>query len=93
MNASSFKRTDQAIFAEVGSDIVALNVERGSSYGLEEVTATVWQLLSEPLTIAQLCEKLTDVYEVDPATCRADVEGLIADFVTEGLVERCGSGS
>ena len=85
---TTFQRSQQAIFSAVGSDIVALNVERGAYYGMEQVTATVWQLLSQPLSIDQLCAKLIGTYDVDPATCRADVEALLAEFEAEGLVER-----
>lgn len=88
MSGPTYKRAEQAIFAEVGSDIVALNVERGQSYGMEEVAATVWQLLARPLTSGQLCAELLALYEVDPAVCRAEVDALLADFEAEGLIER-----
>jgi hypothetical protein len=83
-----YQRSQQAIFSEVGSDIVALNVERGSCYGMEEVTATVWQLLSDPQTLEQICSRLVEIYEVDPETCKVDVQALIGDLESEGLIQR-----
>jgi hypothetical protein len=89
MTTTSFKRTNQAIFAEVGSDVVALNIERGSSYGMEDVAATIWRLLEEPMTTGQLCDNLVGMYDVDRTRCCSDVEALLADLESEGLVERC----
>ena len=71
----------------MGSDIVALHVERGQCYGMEKVTVAVWKLLAEPASLDEICERLIAVYEVDPKVCRADVEKLIGQFRTEGLIE------
>lgn len=82
-----YKRSEKAIFTEVGSDIVALHVERGHCYGLEKVTAAVWKLLAEPASLDEICRHLIGAYEVDPKVCRADVERLIGQFRNEGLIE------
>ena len=85
---TTYQRSPEAIFSEVGGDIVALNVECGACYGMEQVTAAVWQLLADPLTLEQLCDRLVEMYEVDPATCRTDVEALLGEFEAEGIVQR-----
>jgi len=88
MTTIQFKRSDQAIFAAVGDDVVALHVERGKCFGMENVTAAVWNLLSEPLDLDQLCDRLTDCYDVELDRCRAEVSELVGQMVEEGLVER-----
>ncbi len=65
-----------------------MNVERGRCYGMEKVTATVWELLSTPMSADNLCERLTEIYVVEPSTCRSDIEALLATVESEGLVER-----
>ena len=86
--AQMYQRSPEAIFSEVGGDIVALNVARGACYGMEQVTASIWQLLAEPVTLEQLCARLVEMYEVDPATCRGDVEALLGELEAEGMVQR-----
>ena len=81
------RRSQQALSAEVGSDVVALNIAKGACYGMEKVAADVWQLLAQPTDIETICESLTGRYEVDPETCRSDVCRLIEEMVREGLVE------
>lgn len=87
MTGPLFKRSTEALFCEVGADIVALNVEKGQCYGMENVTAVVWNLLEEPATTEQLCDKLVQIYEVPAETCRLEIERLMALLQEEGLIE------
>jgi hypothetical protein len=82
-----YKRSSEALFAEVAGDVVALHVERGQSYGMEKVTANVWRLLEQPSDVDSICDQLARQYDVDPETCRRDVGQLIELFEQEGLVE------
>lgn len=83
----TYKRSELAIFTEVGSDIVALNVERGQCYGMENVTAAIWAMLAEPASVDTICDRLMVQYEVEPERCRSDVDRLIGQFQAEGLIE------
>ena len=88
MKEPAYKRSKAALVADVGEDIVALNVERGFTYGMTGVTAAVWQLLAEPRDLTQLCSELLTLYEVDAETCRKQLSRLLDEMITEGLVER-----
>jgi hypothetical protein len=90
MDMKILRRSQQALSADVGSDVVALNIAKGACYGMEKVAADVWQLLAQPTDIEAICKSLGGRYEVDPETCRADVGRLIDEMVREGLVEVAG---
>lgn len=81
-----FVRSNDAIFSEVGADIVALNISGGFAYGMEKVTADVWRLLEQPQDLVSICNQLVADYEVDPAECRDDVQRLLDQFLKEGLI-------
>ena len=85
--AKRYKRSSEALFAEVAGDVVALHVQKGRSYGMEKVTASVWRLLEQPSDLDSICERLMLEYEVDAETCRREVGQLIELFEQEGLVE------
>jgi transposase InsO family protein len=87
MSEQLYRRSDKALFSGVGEDIVALHVDNGHCYGMEKVSATIWELLAEPIGVGALCDRLTAMYEVEPEVCRADVERLLQDFRNEGLIE------
>jgi hypothetical protein len=82
-----YKRSSDALFAEVAGDVVALHVQRGHSYGMEKVTASVWRLLEQPIDLETICGQLEREYEVDPETCRQEVGQLIELLEQEGLIE------
>lgn len=83
-----FTRSEQALFAEIGDDVVALHLDRGQTYGMEKVTAAVWRLLAQPTDIDSICAGLLENYQVDPGVCRDDVGRLLDQFEREGLIRR-----
>lgn len=87
MSDPLFKRSEKALFANVGDDIVALHLENGFCFGMAEVSAQVWDLLGETVGLDQICDRLMQQYEVDAGTCRAEVGKLLGELVDQGLVE------
>jgi hypothetical protein len=79
-------RCDDLLEADVNGEIVALHVEKGQCYGMNAVASRVWTLLAEPMAPGEICAKLAEEFDVDPDTCRADVQALLADLKSEGLV-------
>jgi len=83
-----YKLTSQQIASKVGDEIVILNHNKGSYYGLNEVGALVWNTLEEePQTLEALCEVVLEEYNIDKKTCTEDVEFLLNDLISEKLVE------
>lgn len=82
-----YRRSPQALSAEVGDDIVALQAERGFAFGLEGVTAAVWQLLDQPRSEDEIVAALLADYDVAESQCRADVAELLGKMRDEGLIE------
>ena len=82
-----YRRVEDTVYAQVEDDIVALNVRQGRCYGMENVTAAVWSLLAEPISLDGICRQLMDTYDVDADECRSDVGRLLDTMHQEGLVE------
>lgn len=81
-----YARSPDAIFSEVEGEFVALNIEKGQCYGMDSIASKVWSLIDVPRSIEEICAALESLYDVDPATCRADVESLLNSLSREGLV-------
>jgi len=92
MTPRLYRRSESALFSNVGEDIVALHVENGHFYGMEKATAAIWELLADPIGIDQMVERLTATYDVAPADCRPDVERIVGQLQQEGLVSVVSSG-
>lgn len=87
MSSRIFARSPQAIFTEVGDDVVALHVDRGFCYGMENVSRAVWKLLEQPSDLDTLCARLIEQFEVDPDICKKEVALLLQQMRDEGLLE------
>lgn len=83
-------RCEELLEADVNGEIVALHIDKGQCYGMNSVASRIWQLLAEPTSPEQICATLAQEYEVDPATCRAEVDTLLADLQAEGLIKPAG---
>ena len=76
-----------ALSAEIDDEVVALDIARGACYGLDAIGARIWSMIESPTAIGDICEALTAAYDVDAATCRADVLDLFMALRAEGLIE------
>jgi hypothetical protein len=83
-----YQLTSEQIASKVAGETVILNHNKGAYYGLDEVGVLVWDALEkEPQTIETLCNMVVEEYEVDREQCRADIDLLLKDLISERLVE------
>lgn len=81
------KRSQQIVDAEVGGEIVALHIEKGTCYGLNKVGSRIWQLSAESKQISTICRILLEDYDVPADQCEKQVLRLLEGLRSEGLVE------
>jgi hypothetical protein len=72
--------------AELGDELVALDPRAGTCFGFNSVATSVWRLLEQPKTFEQLRQSLLDEYEVDPAECSQELQRLLGDMSSRGIV-------
>ena len=75
------------VSCELDGETAILNVQSGDYYGLDEVGASVWRIMSQPHTVAEIIREITSEYDVDPAQCEGDLISLISKLASHGLVE------
>lgn len=63
-----------------------LNLKSGVYYGLDEVGATVWDLIASPRRVGEICDALMQSYEVDAAQCNRDLAVLLSELEDHGLI-------
>jgi hypothetical protein len=79
--------TRDHLSAELGGEAVILDLSGGSYYGLNEVGAHIWGLLSTPTRVEEICTRVEEEFEVDPDRCREAVLQLLREMVGAGLIE------
>lgn len=80
-------RSEGFIEAEIDNEIVALSIEHGTCYGLNQVGSRIWKLLATPARISDLCATLISEYKVDPSVCEREVLDLLEELRAEGLIK------
>jgi hypothetical protein len=85
-SATVVARRDGFVEAEIDGEVVALNIERGSCYGLNRVGSRIWGLLASPVCIGDLCATLLAEYRVDSDVCERQVLDLLEELRSEGLI-------
>ncbi len=80
------ERLDALVEAEVGGELVGLDIERGSCFAFNATATRIWQLIEEPCTLNALCDRLMAEHDVDRATCLADTAAVLADLAGERLI-------
>lgn len=78
-------QAEQSISTVVEGEVVMMNLETNSYYGLDAIGSRIWDLIEEPKTIAEVCAQLMLEYEVDADTCVQEVSALIASLIEEQL--------
>ena len=81
-----YKRSVDLMEAELGDELVALDPRAGTCFGFNSVATSVWRLLEQPKTFEQLQQSLLDAYEVDPAECSQELQRLLGDMSSRGIV-------
>jgi hypothetical protein len=79
-------RNGDWLAAKVGDELVMMSAAKGNYVGLSEVGARIWELIETPCTIESLCDTLVAEYDVDPATCRAEVDAFLTTLDQQGAV-------
>jgi hypothetical protein len=73
--------------AEVDGEVVALSIDKGICYGLNNVGSRIWRELTVPVSIRDICGRLLCDYRIDQVTCEQEVLALLEELRAEGLVE------
>ena len=69
------------------TELVMLNIERGSYYGMANTAKDIWNQLDTPHSIAAVCAQLMTQYAVDQETCEREVLAFVQDMLADELVQ------
>jgi PqqD family protein of HPr-rel-A system len=81
------ERRGEMIETEVDGELVALHVDNGTCYGFNGTATRIWAMIEQPKKLSELTEALTREFDVDAATCEAQLRDLLDELAADGLVE------
>ena len=86
--APVWRRRDDVLWRRSLDAVILLPVGAEEPMTLPGTGASVWDLLEEPASLAELVAILADAYEEAPAVIEHDVRALLAELESLGAVTR-----
>ena len=78
----------QVMARQVGDETVILDLASGTYFGLDPIGARIWQLIGEGKALGEICEALLAEYEVSREQLQGDLERLLQELGSKGLISR-----
>lgn len=77
----------EQVYSELQGEAVILDIKSGVYYGLNQVGASIWNLIQVPKTMDEIQAALLAEYDVEPETCKQEVLVLLQDLAAKGLID------
>jgi len=77
---------DDLVARDFNGQVVILNLESGTYFGLEQLGARIWALLQQGGPLRRVFEEIHQEYDVSPDTLERDLLRLVGELRTKGLV-------
>jgi Coenzyme PQQ synthesis protein D (PqqD) len=76
----------QVVAREMGTEVVILELQSGSYFGLDEVGARIWRLIGMGKSLAEVCDEIVREYEISREVLERDVLAFVRDLGEKKLV-------
>jgi len=80
-------RNSKTISGRLHEEMVMMDMEQGKYFSLNQTATAIWELLENPLTVEELCDRLMDEYEVDREQCLEEVKEYIDEMTKLRLIK------
>ena len=87
MTDRSAKIAPHVYAREFDGELVLLDIGKGEYFGLDAVGARIWASISEGLTVDAIATRVSAEFEVEAEVARKDVDALLSEMRTHGLIE------
>lgn len=81
-----YERATELLEADLGDELMALDVARGCCFGFNPVATGIWRQLASPKSFGELRDTLLAEYEVGAEQCTEDLQALLNDMIEQRLV-------
>ena len=76
----------ELVSANLDGEVVILGFQSGSYYSLDQVGASVWELLQQPHKVSQIRDAILNEYDIDVQQCEHDLLQLLNQLAERQLV-------
>lgn len=80
------RRSEDVLQSEVEAGLALLDPKSNTYFLLNRTGSLVWAELEEPKSLDQLCDAISESFDVSVSQCKSDVESLLSALTEKGLV-------
>lgn len=77
----------EQVSCALGDESVILNLKNSVYYGMNPVGASLWRLVQQQRSVAELRDAVMEEYEVEAERCERDVLAVLENMRSEGLIQ------
>lgn len=81
-----YKKHPAVLLREVDGELLLLNTDTDTYFGLDPVGATMYRLLVDGLTRVDVVTRICEEFEVGAETAQRDLDGLATQLLDQGLL-------
>jgi Coenzyme PQQ synthesis protein D (PqqD) len=85
--SSTVVATSDQVSSDLAGEVVILGLSSGVYYGLNEVGASIWNLIQQSRTIQEIQDALLQEYDVEASQLKLDIFSLLSELSAVGLIE------
>jgi hypothetical protein len=84
---SVVKASKEGLGRSVDTEVVILDLQNSTYYGLDPVGAYIWSLMQRATSVRELRDAMLKKYEVDELRCERELLDFLQTMHSEGLIE------
>ncbi len=85
--AARYRSPPQVHARRFDDELVIVDLSGGQYYALDEVGAAIWDRLMQGLSLGEITDQLTQIYDAESATVDEDVQRIARELVEAKLLE------
>ena len=83
-----YVQNKEIVQSKIGEEVVMLDMESGSYFGLNAVASAIWEKLEHAVDFKELVESLLTQFDVDQTECEADTKELLEQMLANNIIRR-----
>ena len=85
-NTLKYIQNAEIIQSKIGEEVVMLDMESGFYFGLNSVASIIWGMMEKGISFKDLCDQLTEQFDVERALCESDTQELIDQLLEKKII-------
>ncbi len=79
-------RAEDVLATDIDGEVVMMSIRHGTYSGLDLIGSEIWELMDRPRTVSEICDIMTERYDVERGRCEADVLAYLDDLASDDSI-------